>query len=150
MSELRGINDLIFAAKEKQRELETIEEVSERSKGSDETDEVDGVSPVHGGGARDKSNVSSPVSTSTKVPPAAGILAKPVGNVPRLASRPAAPSVMNSFMGPDGASPTKYRTKPSDDVRVIPILPPPLPAAAYSVAVPRTVVPVTVPLVQWY
>ena len=41
MSELRGINDLIFAAKERQRELETIEEVSERSKESDETDEVD-------------------------------------------------------------------------------------------------------------
>ena len=41
MSELRGINDLIFAAREKQRELETIEEVSERSEGSDETDEVD-------------------------------------------------------------------------------------------------------------
>ena len=32
VSELRGINDLIFAAKEKQRELESIEEVSEHSK----------------------------------------------------------------------------------------------------------------------
>ena len=57
VSELRRINDLIFAAKERQRELETIEEVSERSKGSDETDEVDEASPVHGGAARDKSNV---------------------------------------------------------------------------------------------
>ena len=145
VSELREINDLIFEAKEKQRELETIEEVSERPKGSDETDEVDEVSPVHGGGGRDKSNVSSHVSTSSKVPPAAGSLAKPVGNVPRLASRPAAPLVTNSFKGPDGAGPTGYRTSPSDDVRVTPVLPPPLPAAVYSVAVPRTVVPLTVP-----
>ena len=145
MSELRGINDLIFAAKEKQRELETIDEVSERSKGSDETDEVDEVSPVHGGGARDKSNVSAPVFTSLNVPPAAKSLAKPVGNVPRLASRSAAPSAMNLFVGPGGVGPTGARTRPSDDVMVIPVLPPPLPAAAYSVAVPRTVVPVTVP-----
>ena len=145
MSELRGINDLIFAAKERQRELETIEEVSERSK---ETDEVDEASPVHGGAARDKSIVSAPVSTSSKVPPAAGSLAKPVGNVPRLASRPAAPSVMVSLMGPDGAGPTGYRSRPSDDVMVAPVQPPPLPAAAYSVAVPRTVVPVTI-RVRW-
>ena len=144
VSELRGINDLIFATKEKQRELETIEEVSERSKGSDETDEVDELSPVHGGAARDKSIVSSLVSTSTKVSPAAGSLAKPVGNVPRLASRTAAPSVMDSFMGPDGAGLTGYRRRPSDDVRVTPVLAPPLAAAAHSVAVPRTVVPVTV------
>ena len=57
VSELRGINDLIFAAEEKQRELETIEEVTERSKGSDETDELNEASPEHGGGTRDKSNV---------------------------------------------------------------------------------------------
>ena len=75
MAELRGINDLIFAAKERQRELETIEEVSERSKESNETDEVDDASPVHGGAARDKSIVSAPVSPSSKVPPAAGSLA---------------------------------------------------------------------------
>ena len=75
MSELRGINDLIFAAKERQRELETIEEVSERSKESDETDEVDEASPVHGGATRDKTIVSAPVSTCSKVPPAAGGLA---------------------------------------------------------------------------
>ena len=87
VSELRGINDLIFAAKEKQRGLETIEEVSERSKESDETDEVDEASPEHGGGATNKSSVSSPRSTSMKVPPAARSLAKLVGNVPRLASR---------------------------------------------------------------
>ena len=145
VSKLRGINDLIFASTEKQRELETIEEVSERSKGSDETEEVNEVSPVHGGGARDKSNVSSPVSTSTKVPTAAESLAKPVGNVPELAFRQVAPSVMKSFTGSDGAGPTGHRTRPSDDVRVTPVLPPPLPAVAYSVAVPRTVVPVTVP-----
>ena len=145
MSELRGINDLIFSAKERERELETIEEVSERSKESDETDEVDEVSPVHGGAARDSSIVLAPVSTSSKVPPAAGSLAKPVGNVPRLASRPAAPSVMDSFMGPDGAGPTGYCSRPSDHVSVSPVLPPPLPAAAYTVAVPRTVIPVAVP-----
>ena len=51
---------------------------------------------------------------------------------------------MNSLMGPYGALPTKYRTRPWDDGRVIPVLPPPLFAAAYSVAVQQTVVSVTV------
>ena len=62
MSELPVFNDLIFAAKGRQMELETIEEISDRSKGSDETDEVDEASPVHGGVASDKSIVSAFVS----------------------------------------------------------------------------------------
>ena len=79
VSELQGINDLIFAAKEKQRELETIEEVSELSKGSDETDVEEEARQEHGGGATDRFNVSSLVSASTIVPPVARSLAELVG-----------------------------------------------------------------------
>ena len=47
-------------------------------------------------------------------------------------------------MGPDDAGSSAYRTRHSDVVRVNLVLPPPPPPAAYSVAVPRTAVPVTV------
>ena len=144
VSELRGINDLIFAAKERQR-IGDIKEVSKRSKGNDETDEEEKGSPEHGGEATDTSNVSSSMSTNTEVPTAARSLAKQVGSVPRLASRPAAFSVVDSFMGPDDAGPTGYRSRPSDDVKANSVLPSFLPPEAYSVAVPRTVVPITVP-----
>ena len=100
--------------------MQTIE-ISERSKGSEETDEEEEGSLKHGGEAIDKSNVSSSMSTSTKVPPAARILAKPVGSVPNFASRLTVPSVMDSFMGPYDAGPLRYRTRPSDDVRVNPV-----------------------------
>ena len=98
-----GDQRLDLFVQEKQKELKTIKKVIERLKGSDETDEVDEASPKHGGGARVMSIVSSLVSTSTKAPPAARSLADPVRNVPRFASRPATPSVMDSFMVPDGA-----------------------------------------------
>ena len=55
------------------------------------------------------------------------------------------PSVLDLFMGPDDAGPLGYCTRLLNDVRVNSILPPFLRSAAYSVAVPRTVVPVTVP-----
>ena len=111
----------------------------------DETDEEKKRNLEHGGKAIDKSNVSVFMSTSTKVAPSARSLAKPVGSVPHFASRIMVPSVVDSFMGPDSAKLLRYCTRPSDDVRVNPVLPPLLLFAAYSVAVPRTVVPVTAP-----
>ena len=80
---------------------------------------------------------------STKSPRTAGSVVNPMSSVPRLASRLAVPSVVNSILGPEDAIPFGYCTRPSDDLRVNLVLPPSLPPAANSVAVPRTVVLVT-------
>ena len=65
--------------------------------------------------------------------------------MPWLASRSAVPAEVDSFMGPDDAGLPGYRARPSADVKVHPVLPPPLSLAAYSVAVPRTAALTTAP-----